>query len=96
MKGADKIMIKFVIIFIGFQLIGGIITGCIWYGISERRKKAYANLPKETLLMYALMSPELHSDYWHARMVVPKDEADDLIINRLLIEQGLIGYRKES
>jgi hypothetical protein len=63
----------------------------------EREKRAFANLPREVLLVHAQMNPFYMSDY--ATMViggVSKERATEIITDRMLVDMGLIGYRKEE
>lgn len=61
----------------------------------KRKRRAFANLPREVLLTHAQMDPVYMSDY--AIMVsggVSKERATVLVTDRMLIDAGLIGYRK--
>lgn len=73
------------------------VTRAIGKAIVERRKRAFANLPREVLLVHAQMSPIYMSDY--AKMIVcgiSEERATRLITDRMLVDSGLIGYRKEE
>ena len=60
----------------------------------ERRNKAFANLPKEALMVYVRFNPVYNSIYQNLRLVMDDNIAAEHAINRMLIDMGLIGYRK--
>ena len=89
--------------FIIYSIIIGVVVFAITYTATraickrkiENRKRAFANLPREVLLIQAQMSPIYMSEY--AKMIVcgvSEEKAAKLITDRMLIDTGLIGYRK--
>lgn len=85
-----------------FALLFGLVVFAITFLITraicnvrtERRNRAFANLPREVLLTHATMSPVYRSHYAILCTIKSKEEATELITNRMLIDMGLIGYRK--
>lgn len=84
-----------IVIGIAVFVITYMIVGAICKAKVERSKRAFANLPREVLLVHAQMNPVYLSDY--ATMVlggVSSGRATEIITDRMLIDSGLIGYRK--
>lgn len=61
---------------------------------AEEEKRAFANLPSEVLLQYVLIDPFANAEYQGLRKVMTKEKATEIAINHMLINNGLIGYRK--
>ena len=79
----------------------------VWFGIGcivvkkiinvrvRRKNIAFANLPMEVLLAHALLSPIYASEYRSLLHSISKEEATRLVVNHMLLNMGIIGYRKE-
>jgi len=89
-------IIKIIIIWIVLQIIAGIIVGVIQAKKQERAEIEFANKPKEELLAIALQQPNLEAAYYTFGRCMPYDEAADLVINKMLIDLRIIGYRKDE
>lgn len=87
------------IIWIAIQIIGGIIvavTQHVKYKRQEQAEIEFANKPKEELLAIALRQPNLEAMYYTFGRSMPYDTAADLVINKMLIDLRIIGYRKDE
>ena len=89
-------IIKIIIIWIAIQIVGGVIVGVIQAKKQERAEIEFANRPKEELLAIALQQPNLEAAYYTFSRWMSHDEAADLVINKMLIDLRIIGYRKDE
>ena len=89
--------------FVIYSIIIGLVVFAITYTatrsickrIAERRKRAFANLPREVLLIQAMLSPVYAFEYNKMLMCgITEERATKMITDRMLIDSGLIGYRK--
>lgn len=90
------LIIYFIIAVLLCGMVSYMITKVICKVKTERNNMAFANLPKEVLLQYALIDPVCSASYQRARMVMNEDVAAENAINYMLINNGLIGYRKRE
>lgn len=76
-----------------------------WFGIGyltrriidakiKRKNEVFANLPTEVLLTHALLNPVYASHYRNLQTIMSKDKASEMIVNHMLFDMGLVGYRK--
>lgn len=86
-----------------YSIVFGVLVFAVTYAIGlgichmceERNKRAFANLPREVLLTHAQSNPVYMSHYCTMVMGgVSPERASELIVDRMLVERGLIGYRK--
>lgn len=89
--------------FIICSIASGVVLFVITYMVTRaickskvtRKNIAFANLPRKVLLTHARMSPVYMLEY--EKMLAcgtSEDRAMTLVTDRMLIDYGLIGYRK--
>ena len=88
------LIIYAVIAYFLIVILSYFITMAVYKARVARKNKAFANLPKEVLLQHALMSPMYSSQYRNMIIFMDENDAMDIVIRRMLIDMGLIGYRK--
>lgn len=88
------LIIIFIIMFVVTFNIGFVGSYIIRKRKAEQRNIAFANLPTKVLFDYAMVNPFYNSDYKVMRRVMTEEEATKLVVNKMLIDNGLIGYRK--
>lgn len=90
-------MIIAIVIWISLALITGTATmKAIRRKQEERANIEFANRPKEELLAIALQEYTLAEQYRAFRRCMSDEAAADFVINKMLIDLKVIGYRKEE
>lgn len=90
------VIIGVVIGYLALSVLAGALFAC-WKNRREQKSNiAYANRSLKELCDDALIWPQYWHDYNTFRLCMSEDEARKIIVQRYLIERGLIGYRKEE
>ena len=90
------LIIGVVMVYLLIATLSYVATKAICKARIEKRNKAFANLPREVLLQHALLNPVYSSQYHYMLTTMDENEATEIIIRRMLFDNGLIGYRKEG
>lgn len=92
-------MLLLIVIFIGSFCLTFSICMLVWYAwrrVHEKRHTVdFANRSVDDLFLEATLWPQYRYDYSNYRICVGDETAKKIIVNRYLIDRGLIGYRKE-
>ena len=88
------LIICVIFVYILIATFSYLITRAICNARRERKNREFANLPDKVLLQHALLNPIYGSQYHNMLMIMDEDKANDVIIRRMLLDMGLIAYRK--
>ena len=91
-----KLIIGIAIGYLAVSFLAGICF-VYWRNHRERRNNiAYANRSLQELCNDAIIWPQYWYDYNTFKTCMSEDRARKIIVQRYLIERGLIGYRKDK